>query len=408
MPGDRTSRTLLLTLRAGAAVLAALPCVSALGCAGSRAGEGDAPDRDLRVRRGEFVETFVITGELDALRSSDLSVPRVPSSDTSIRWLVDDGAVVAEGDRLVEFDNASFTQNLEEKRLASAQAESELLKREAEIEAGAAERAMQVEVRRIALEKSRKDAEVPKELLPLREWQERQLALRRAEMEHEKALEDRAAQEAADQEEMLQKRIALETTLREIRVAEEAIRALTLRAPTNGIAVIADHPWEGRKLQVGDSLWVGLTVVRIPDLSEMEVVAELSDVDDGRVAPGMPARSFLDAYPERLFAGRVLDVARVAQESEFRSLRRSFRVRVSLDTSDPDRMRPGMSARVEIEARRLADVLVAPRAALDLSGEAAVARTDDGAVEVRLGPCNPQECVVEGGLAEGTRLRRPS
>jgi Membrane-fusion protein len=104
----------------------------------------------------------------------------------------------------------------------------------------------------------------------------------------------------------------------------------------------------------------------------------------------------------------VLDVARVAQESEFRSLRRSFRVRVSLDASDPDRMRPGMSARVEIEARRLADVLVAPRAALDLSRETAFARTDDGAVEVRLGPCNSQECVVEGGLPEGARLRRRS
>ena len=52
---------------------------------------------------------------------------------------------------------------------------------------------------------------------------------------------------------------------------------------------VADHPWEGRKFQEGDSPWVGLTVMRIPELSKMRVLAKLMDVDDGRLAPGCAA-----------------------------------------------------------------------------------------------------------------------
>ena len=50
-----------------------------------------------------------------------------------------------------------------------------------------------------------------------------------------------------------------------------------------------DHPWEGRKLQEGDTVWVGMTVASLPDLDSMIVEASLSDVDDGRIAPMDPA-----------------------------------------------------------------------------------------------------------------------
>jgi hypothetical protein len=65
-----------------------------------------------------------------------------------------------------------------------------------------------------------------------------------------------------------------------------------------------------------------------------------------------------------------------------------------------------MSAKVEVEVLRRAGVLLAPRAALDRGASPARALLEGGGeAEVRLGPCNAQECVVEGGLAEGTRLR---
>jgi hypothetical protein len=40
----------------------------------------------------------------------------------------------------------------------------------------------------------------------------------------------------------------------------------------------------------------------------MEVEAKLSDVDDGRIATGLPVTCLLDAYPDRPYTGRVAEI----------------------------------------------------------------------------------------------------
>ena len=80
----------------------------------------------------------------------------------------------------------------------------------------------------------------------------------------------------------------------------------------------------------------------------MKVVAQLSDVDDGRIAVGMRVRCTLDTYPDRVFEGEVVSISPIAKEENNRSLRRFFQVEVLLVESAPERMRPGMSVKVEV------------------------------------------------------------
>ena len=87
------------------------------------------------------------------------------------------------------------------------------------------------------------------------------------------------------------------------------------------------------------------------------------------------------------------------------SMRRGFRVIVALDKTDPERMRPGMSVRVEVQAGRRDNVLLAPRAALDFTQDPPkVMLAEGGEKEVHLGPCNALECVVEDGVEERVAL----
>jgi len=381
------------------------------GCAGgqgARGSETEAPagPQDLRVHRGDFRGRFLLTGELKAVRSTDLVVPRTPSWEIQIRWMETDGATVQAGQKVLEFDNSSFTGELEEKRLAEAQAENALAAQEAQAAAAEAESGYQLEQRRIDLEKARLDAAVPAELRSLRDYQEKQLALERAQAQYENARETLQAGRRAAREEHEVLRIQLEKASREVKVAEQSIGALTLAAPRAGILVVNDHPWEGRKLQVGDSAWVGLAVMSIPDLTEMQVDAMLIDVDDGSIAPGSPAVCTLDTYPELSFPGVVKEITPIAQTVGRRSQRRAFRAVIGLERSDAERMRPGMSVKVEVLARALPGVLLAPRAALDLDADPPRALLRDGSLaQVRLGPCGALECVVEDGLGEGTLLR---
>jgi multidrug resistance efflux pump len=375
------------------------------GCAGSAEGDRGA-GADLVVRRGDLRPRLLLTGELESARAVELKVPRTPTWQVQIRWLAEEGTPVRAGDRVAELDNSSFTGELEEKRASAEDATTELARKEAEARSSLAEKQFAVEQRRAELEKARIAAAVPPDLLSAREHQDRQLAVRRAEVELAKAEKDLAALREGSTADLELQRITLQRSQREIAQSETAIQQLILRAPRDGIVIAANHPWEGRKLREGDNVYVGVTVAVLPDLSTLEVQAGLSDVDDGRVKPGMEAICTLDAYPGQSFHGRVVDISAVAQESPRQPLLRSFPVRVQLDRLDSAKMRPGMSVRVEILAPEVRGALLVPRAALDFSAQRPRALlADGGSREVRLGPCDALFCAVEQGLEEGTRLR---
>lgn len=394
----------------GAAALAAA-CLLAGGCSAGRAdvpraGASAPAPRELTVHRGRFDDRFLLTGQLAAVHADHLVVPRIPNWETTIRWIEDEGTVVKAGQRVVEFDTSAFAQDLGEKRLAWEQADADLAQAESDREAGKADTEFAVAQKTIAVEKARIDAAIPAEFLRGKDWQDNQLALSRAENELAKAKEDDASKGASSAETVHQKEIALGKARRELDAATQAMEGMVLTAPRDGILVIADHPWQGRKLQVGDSVWVGLPVVSLPDLSVMRVEAKLSDVDDGRVAPAEPVTCTLDAYPDRTFSGHIVEITPVAQEETGRSLRRAYSVKIELDASDADRMRPGMSVKVEAVPPVRDGVLLAPREGLDFSGDVPRARVAGrDPVPVKLGPCGNDSCIVLEGLAEGTRLK---
>ena len=364
-----------------------------------------APEQDLRVRRGTFASDVVLSGELEAARGELLSVPPLPSWQTAIKWIAEDGALVQAGAPVAELDNSALTSDLDSKRQGAMQATQELQQRESEWTADLEQKELEVEQKRSALEKAVLESNVPKELLSGRAFEEKQTALRKTTSEHEKAVDSLRARRTAVSAERQNLLLNIEKTQRAIAIAEEAINALVLRAPREGIVVVKDHQWEGRKLQSGDPVWVGFPIALIPDLATLRVTATLADVDDGKIARGMPVSVTLDGYPDLTFTGHIDSISAVAQESRRQSLRRHFEVLVALDKLDPTRMRPGLSARVVVRREAHASVLLAPRAAIDLSGKSPRARLAGGEMkDVKLGACNAQDCVVTGGLEEGARL----
>lgn len=388
----------------------ALSFLAAVACSpggGTLADRENPVDNQLTVRRGPFSLPVLLTGELLALDAVEIPTPQTQQWELTIRWLAEDGARIEAGERLVEFDTSAFAANLENRRLALARAEAEQAQHRASAAGRLAAQQQEVEARRIALEKSLIHASVPEELISRREYEERRLALERARAEHDRATDELASLEVTISGEAREREVQVKQSRTEILRAEEAIDAVTVSAPRGGVVEVATHPWEGRKLQVGDTAYPGLVTVRLPALETMAVESALYDVDDGAVGPGMSAVCTLDAYPDRQFAARVTAITPVAQEPARLSRRRAFRLMLHLDEPDPEIMRPGMSVRVEVTALTIEGVLIAPRAALDLDGEHSSARMAGGRWRrVELGPCSAQECQVLEGLNEGERLMR--
>ncbi len=395
--------------RRSAGKLLAVLCLSCLGCSGDRevAADPPAPTRSqsnaTAVVRGDFRQSLLLTGELASAAGEVIVVPRLPSWETTIRWMVDDGAFVAEGDRVMELDTAQIASELENKITARQQSLNQLAAKQAEIQQQFAQKRFAVERARVDRRKAEIEASVPEDVQSEKLYQEKQLAFEQVRVEHQKALADQEGYEESSAAELEVLNIDLRTTEREVREAQDAIDAMVLRAPQSGIVVAAENRREGRKYQVGDTVSVGRSVLEIPDLSRMIVNANLSDVDDGKIASGMRTVCTMDAYPGIQVLGTVVSMSPVAQERDFRSMQRHFRVLLDLDESLAEVMRPGMSVKVEIETTRREDALLAPRAALRFTDTEALLELADGELyPVTLGPCNAHQCVLEEGPDEGT------
>jgi HlyD family secretion protein len=361
---------------------------------------------DIEVVRGPFEQRLELTGEVDAAVSIQLSGPRTEDWNLAIRWLAEDGTQVHAGDRVIGFDNVAVADRLRELERAVVEAGSAANEQAAKDAVANADKAFEVEKQRTAVAKAELDATVPAQLLSRREAQNFALALARSEVAFATATADLRAAESGSRLEAQVKQIAYDKAVRRLAAAGEQLHSLDVYAPRDGVVLVGTHPWEGRKLQVGDNVWPGLTIARLPDLSEMVVQARLDDVDDGRIHAGMAVRCFVDAFSDRPLRGHIVAVSPVAQEIAQLSTRRYFTVRIALDETDAEVLRPGLSVRAEVITRVIDDALLVPRSALDLLAQPPRARTVDGReLELELEACDPQRCAVRSGLSEGDRLR---
>ncbi len=372
--------------------------ISCRGAAGASAGpsSGEAP----AVRR-PVEDAFLLTGELRAVRSFSIVAPR-GEGELQIRWMVDDGT-----------DIARLIQNIEERRLKLRQAENELESRDRTLQAEGDRKRVAVDKAEVEAEKARIDAAVPRDLRTAVEWRQMQALFQEKQAALEKARLDQNAFRTSSRSDLEVLRRTEEKARREMQAAEMSLESMSVRAPRSGIFLVGNFwqwgPEGPRKLQPGDTVWPGFPVASIPDPSEMEVGASLSEVDHGRIAAGMKARCVLDTYPDRVFEGRVEEVGAVAAEPR-RQMgpgggRTGFPVRVSLARTDP-LMRPGLSVRVEVVRAAWPQALAVPRKAVRFDkGQAVVMRKGlAGTSAVRVAACTAVECVVEAGLAEGDRV----
>jgi HlyD family secretion protein len=104
----------------------------------------------------------------------------------------------------------------------------------------------------------------------------------------------------------------------------------------------------------------GTVLFTVADLDSLIVRVNLNEVDIAKVHVGQPVRVTLDAYPQKVFGGRV---SFVAPSAELVEKIKVFKVEVKLDDLS-DAFRTGMSANVEILGEKRAKALSIPLEAL--------------------------------------------
>ena len=151
-----------------------------LACAdGKRAVPGRAAERAsadaLSARKGEFARHLPLTGEVDAVAAVELKVPRVPTGRVALRKLMPEGTEVKAGEVVARLDSTAFVQQIKDLTLQLSQAEIDLERQLSQNGVLEADKALDVERKRAALQRAEVDADVPEGILPKRDFLEKQM-----------------------------------------------------------------------------------------------------------------------------------------------------------------------------------------------------------------------------------------
>lgn len=159
---------------------------------------------------------------------------------------------------------------------------------------------------------------------------------------------------------------AFENSLAQIRRAEgllkqaaDQLEKTVLYSPMDG--TVSSRTSEVGERVAGTGQFNAAEVMRVADLSDMEVRVNVNENDVVNVKVGDKARVTIDAYPERKFTGTVKEIASAARTQGLNTQDEVTNFQVKIRISDKDiALRPGMSATVDIETKTVEDVVAVP------------------------------------------------
>lgn len=176
-----------------------------------------------------------------------------------------------------------------------------------------------------------------------------------------------------------------------------------IRAPFDGVVA-------KRSTEAGELLLPGKEIVTLVDPDRIYVLATIDEVDVGRLLLGQAVTITVDAFPDERFTGTVRRISPIVSGGKLET--RTADVWIYFAKKD-DRLKPGMSADVEILITTLKNVLAVPsQAIVDRGGrkqvyraEGAQLRPGDRAkvrlVPVDIGESNWAFTEIRQGLAAG-------
>lgn len=166
----------------------------------------------------------------------------------------------------------------------------------------------------------------------------------------ERDYDNAVAQLALEKAQVKQAQALLNSALTELTYTE-------IRSPVDGIVI-------SKAVEVGQTVAASFSTPELfsvaEDLTKMQIEASVVEADIAKVKDGQVVRFSVDSYADEYFYGKVVQVR---NEAITTSNVVSYTVVIEIDNSDM-KLKPGMTANVEIITADIKDALLAPNQAL--------------------------------------------
>ncbi|MBI3679226.1 MAG: efflux RND transporter periplasmic adaptor subunit [Acidobacteria bacterium] len=276
-----------------------------------------------RVRRGEVTVRSFSRGELRAVRSVTLAAPNLFGT-VQVTQLAPLGAMAREKDLVVEFDDSELLSRLEESQLELDQVEEQIKK--ARADQAIRDNQDEVELLRTRYSVRRSELEVKRnELLSAIDAKKNLLNLeesRRRLKQLESDIKSRREQSEAELAVLNERK---NKAVLELNRWRQRLQQVKLLSPITGLVAIRQNRSSSffvpgmqiPDVREGDQVQPGIPVADVLDLSELEVVSRVGELDRANLQEGQDVLMRLDAIPGARLTGTIKSMSGTASSNVF-------------------------------------------------------------------------------------------
>jgi len=316
------------------------------------------------------------------------------SSDVSgeiVELYVAEGDSVVAGQLLAKIDPETFYSAVEQGEAGLNQARSSQANSESQIENSIASKEQILATLENARVVHNRNTQLLKDgVISQAEYDQSQLVLRQQEANLKSAEASiRAAQKAAEGA-----KYQVSSAAANLKQLKTNLSRTSIKAPSSGI--VSSLSVEMGERVVGTIQMTGTEMMRIANLSSMEVQVDVSENDILKVSVGDDVDIEVDAYLEKVFKGKVTEIANSASNIQTASMQlnsdqvTNFIVKIRIDAASYQNLkddgsrypfRPGMSASVDIYTSAEKDALSVPIQAVTIRQKEEAKDKDEDEIE---------------------------
>lgn len=360
------------------------------------------------VIKGNFPVEVVATGELKAKKSIKIRGPQGMRGagiwQTTIKDLVPEGTNVKKGQFVASLDKTELATKITEIQNEIDKLNTQL--EQAEIDTAIQMKGVRDEIANLQFAMAQEKLEIEKNRY------EPQMVIEQSELKLENSLRSMAQLENKLELLKIQSDAKVREITTNIRGQQNKLKNLmdlssqfTINAPEDGM-VIYQSEWNGNKKGPGSQIsgWDPV-VAELPDLSAMNSIGYVNEVDISKIKKGQLVDIVVDAFPDIQFSGRITSVANIGQQLRNQEAK-VFEIIIEIIEKD-DVLRPAMTTSNTINIFEYTDIVYAPlEAFLSDSIDYVLKKVGNKLVkqEVVAGPTNANDIIILHGIEEGDEL----
>lgn len=361
------------------------------------------------VMKGPFRQSVIETGELQAVNASFLSMPRINyiyGYSFKIIGLAEHGKYVHKNDQVIKVDPSSVQkfiiekgESLENEIASSNKLKAQITNNLQDLKAQLSNEQASFDIKKLDVERSSFESASIRKVI--------ELEFRQAEIKLNKIKRNLELRPKLDNFDFRIQQIKVIQKENELKAAQNDLSKLIVSSPLDGIFVVEENWRTGQTIKVGDEVYLGAPVARIPDIRTMKVKGFVMENDISKIKPGLNVIIRLDALPSVPFHGKINSISKVCIEKDDKTV---FLTEVMISESDL-RLKPGMTVSCEYITFEGENEMYVPNNCLFEENKHFYLfirkRGKIRKTEIKRGPSNNTSTIVSGDLKPGQVLELP-